>query len=91
VPAALGLAGEAAIEHVLHPFPKLDGNERLVLALDELAVPLKIAGVEPVAQDGVDSAHRHLSAALGIEQALRMRPARCLLQRNVAAHTIRKD
>jgi hypothetical protein len=39
--AALGLFGETPIENALHPFPKLDGHQRFVLALNELAVPFE--------------------------------------------------
>jgi hypothetical protein len=73
VPTALTLLGQASVEHALHPFPEFHRRQRLVLALDELAVPFEPARIEPVAQDGVNRAHRRLGAALGIGEARRMR------------------
>ncbi len=61
--AALCLLGEAAIQHALHALPKFDRNERLMLALDKLAVPFELSGVKPVAEDRVHRTHRHLRAA----------------------------
>jgi len=66
VPAALCFLGETPIEDALHPFPNFDRHERFMLALNELAVPFKPAGIEAVAQDSVNRAQRHLRAALGI-------------------------
>ncbi|MDZ4737442.1 MAG: hypothetical protein SGJ07_13940 [Rhodospirillaceae bacterium] len=34
------LLGEAAVHHALNSFPQIDRNQRLVTALDHLAVPL---------------------------------------------------
>src|SRR5690606_331019 len=45
------LAGIPAIHHALHPFPCLDRNQRLMLTLIELAVPLEPASIETIAQD----------------------------------------
>jgi hypothetical protein len=80
VSAALGLLPEAAVEGALHTLPGLDGHQRLVLALDELAVPSIPARIKPVAQDRVNRAQRYLGATLRIEQTRRMRLARCFLQ-----------
>ena len=45
------LLRQPAVHHVLHPLPEFDRNDRLVAALKELAVPLELSAVEPVAQD----------------------------------------
>ncbi|MFO1153854.1 MAG: hypothetical protein U1E42_09370 [Rhodospirillales bacterium] len=45
------LARVAAVQHALHPFPQFDRDQRLVLTLVELTVPLEPAGVEAVSQD----------------------------------------
>src|SRR5262245_61512484 len=81
---ALGLLGEAPVEHSPHPLPKLDGHERIVPALDELAVPLEPTRIEPVTQDGVDGTHWHLLATSRIDQARLVRLASYLFQRDVA-------
>ena len=49
MPAALGLLREAAVEHALHLLPQLDRDQRLVLALDELAVPFEPPGIKAIA------------------------------------------
>jgi hypothetical protein len=67
--AALGLPGEAAIKYALHAFPKLDRHERLVLPLNELAVPFEPAGIEPVAQDRVHCAGGNRCSALLVSEA----------------------
>ena len=78
------LLGEAAVHHALHPLPQLDRDQRLVPALDKLTVPLEPASVEPVAQDRMDGAHRHLRAALAVDEARVPRLSRNLLQRVLA-------
>jgi hypothetical protein len=84
-PAALGIVREASIDHVLNALPKFDRHKGFVPTLNQLAVPFEPAGIEPVAQDGVDGTYRHLGAALGIGEARRMHLAGGLPQRNVAA------
>ncbi|WP_245520361.1 MULTISPECIES: hypothetical protein [unclassified Mesorhizobium] len=38
-------------QHALHALPQLDRDQRLMLAVVQLAVPLKQSRIEPVAQD----------------------------------------
>ena len=63
----------ASVENALHPVPKLDRDQRLVLTLVELAVPFEPARVEAVSKDGMHSADRHRIAALGVEETGRPR------------------
>ena len=44
------LLSQPAVHHILHPLPEFDGNNRLVAALKQLAVPLELSAVEPVAE-----------------------------------------
>src|SRR5205823_5461361 len=45
-PAAPSIIREASINHVLNALPQFDRHQGLVLALDQLAVPLEPAGIE---------------------------------------------
>ncbi|MCO5156828.1 MAG: hypothetical protein M9945_08745 [Aquamicrobium sp.] len=62
------LAGVPAIHHALHPLPCLDRDQRLVLALIELAVPLEPAGVKAIAQDRMHGAGGNRRAALLVDE-----------------------
>ena len=78
------LLGETAVEHVLHPLPEIDRDDRLVAPLDQLAVPLVPAGVEPRVEDGMDGADRHLRPAFAVDEPGLTRHARHILHRVLA-------
>src|SRR5688500_16428905 len=65
---ALRFLRKAAVEHGMHPIPQFDGDQRLVPALDQSAIPLEPACIQAVAEDRVNGAHRHLSATLRIDE-----------------------
>ena len=62
------LAGVPAVHHALHPLPCLDRNQRIVLALIELAVPLEPASVKAIAQDRMHGASGNRLAALLVNE-----------------------
>jgi hypothetical protein len=53
------LLGVPTIQNALNAFPQIAGDQRLVLSLIQTAVPLELTRVEPIAQRGVNRAHRH--------------------------------
>jgi len=45
------LAGVAPVHHVLHSFPQVPRDQRLMAALVETAIPFELAHVKPVPED----------------------------------------
>ena len=63
------LAGIAPVQDTLHPLPKLDRDQRLVLALIELVIPLEAARIQAIAQNRMNSAPWDRIAALAIDES----------------------
>src|SRR5262245_51035460 len=79
------LLGVPSIQNLLHALPQIAGDQRLVLAQIETAIPLKFAHVETITQHGMDRAHWHRRSALTVDESGRLRPLGCFLQRQGAS------
>src|SRR5262249_55974733 len=53
------LLGVPAVQNNLNAFEQVAGDQWLVFPLVHTPIPLELAHIEPIAQRGVDRAHRH--------------------------------
>ena len=71
----------SAAQHALHSLPQSDGNQRLVLSLNQLAIPFEPTGVESRAQNVMNRTDRHSLSIIAVNEARLASHPRRIFQR----------